>query len=451
MQQVPESLPQQELIDQSDQQPITAPGPDSAETSPIDTAVGLPGDEVLPAEIDTTEPGVVAEAEQQPADEPEPAAEPAVDITQTAPSSTAADPDPVAVVTPPPPVIVAPVIAQTQTRPVPVPTVAGQNPTEEELEAIVSAWIMAWQNKDLGSYFTFYHTDFAPLYQPTRASWRNNRASSISRPATITIETEPLVVASADDLGVRVQFWMNYQAPNYGDRTLKELVIGRDVDGQFRILQEYNRQVTGLPRALTPANQQIAAIPAASSAVSIPPSAVSQGGASVTRTVIAAPVTLLGRVPNNSDPSANSGLSPDEIGGINSFVTGWLTAWQNQDIAAYFGHYQSGFSPAGKTRTQWEQERITRITQPMAIQMSMEDMRILSYNPLRTAVNFSLEYHSSYYADRTLKELVLEQSTTGGWLISSEKNKSVELLPLSRLVGVREVAGLLPLAAPGKL
>lgn len=35
---------------------------------------------------------------------------------------------------------------------------------------------------------------------------------------------------------MQVAFWLNYQSPDYADRTYKELVIGNDVDGSLRIL-----------------------------------------------------------------------------------------------------------------------------------------------------------------------------------------------------------------------
>jgi hypothetical protein len=45
-----------------------------------------------------------------------------------------------------------------------------------------------------------------------------------------------------------------------------------------------------------------------------------------------------------------------------------------------------------------------------------------------------MEYHSSYYADRTRKALRLERSTRGDWEITGERNLQVEALPLARLI-----------------
>jgi hypothetical protein len=45
-----------------------------------------------------------------------------------------------------------------------------------------------------------------------------------------------------------------------------------------------------------------------------------------------------------------------------------------------------------------------------------------------------MEYHSTYYADRTVKDLRLARGAAGQWLIIEERNERVEALPLSRLV-----------------
>lgn len=63
-----------------------------------------------------------------------------------------------------------------------LPVVQGVAPTEANLLAAVEAWVNAWQSQDLDGYFSAYHTDFAPLYQSTRAAWRDNRVRSIQRP-----------------------------------------------------------------------------------------------------------------------------------------------------------------------------------------------------------------------------------------------------------------------------
>src|SRR5690606_24398704 len=115
-----------------------------------------------------------------------------------------------------------------------LPAMQGVAPTEANLLAAVEQWVDAWQAQNLDGYFSAYHTDFAPLYQSTRAAWRDNRVRSIQRPAAITIGLEEFQVVGDAEVGMQVAFWLNYQSPDYADRTYKELVIGNDVDGSLR-------------------------------------------------------------------------------------------------------------------------------------------------------------------------------------------------------------------------
>ncbi len=49
-------------------------------------------------------------------------------------------------------------------------------------------------------------------------------------------------------------------------------------------------------------------------------------------------------------------------------------------------------------------------------------------------MQFSLEYRSAYYADRTLKEVLLRPDQSGNFRIANELNRLVELLPIYRRI-----------------
>lgn len=160
----------------------------------------------------------------------QPAATPAPAATQTPPTPASSEPAPAAAL---------PAAAGSLLQ---LPAVTLQDVTEQNLEGLVRAWSDAWQQQNLEAYFAAYHTDFAPLYQDTRAIWREQRRRSITQAGNIAISVEEFSLAGDTVIGPRVRFWLQYNADGQSSRTLKELVIGHDLDGQLRILQEIDRE-----------------------------------------------------------------------------------------------------------------------------------------------------------------------------------------------------------------
>ena len=403
--------------------------------------------------------GLTGGASQPPAQiaVPEPAA-PVVEepvVTEPAPAVAEtplpAEPEPVqvAVTTPAPAAPAASAPAATPPAPalparIPGPTVT--NGSADELELVIRDWLMAWQDQDVDNFFSYYHTDFAPLYQNTLTDWRSDRQSKISRPASIMIELEDFTVGPTSPLGTKVSFWMTYETPNYADRTLKEVLIGPDLDGQWRILQEYNQEVAQVDpatfRAGLALNQQAPA-PQASGSQG-PQRTQTSGSQGPQRTRITTSALPLSAFPGTVQPPAVSSrgtFSQDQIDEIARFLAAWLTAWQNQDADDYFRYYMPGYKASSMASAEeWRTDRITKINRPARIVLRMDDLQILAGDDDSVRVQLVLEYHSTHYADRTLKEIELRKAESGAWLITMEKNKEVEALPLMRLFPVDSLA-----------
>jgi type II secretory pathway predicted ATPase ExeA len=382
---------------------VTIPTP-AAPVQPVtETPVELPAAETTEAAPATQVPDpaeLLASVEPQAEPiAPTPADEPV--ITQQAP------PQPAPTVTPLP---AQPLVTLNQ---------ANQAPTQAELLAVVDGWLDAWQTQDLDSYFSFYHTDFAPLYQNTRSSWREDRSNSVGNPASIAISSEDFSVTGATINGFSVQFWLNYQSPTYADRTLKELVLGRDTDGQFRILQEINREVTAPTRTF----------------VAVQPAGSNQTGTRFT--AVAAEPIAVGMTAENAVATPNSAQTEE----INNFLLQWLTAWQNKDLNGYFRHYHPQYKSASMATVEaWRNDRILKITRPDTIHIRLEDMDIVDIDNSSSLLTLTMEYHSSFYADRTDKEMRLQRTQDGSWQITLERNIAVVTLPLARLVPTNRVA-----------
>jgi hypothetical protein len=137
------------------------------------------------------------------------------------------------------------------------------------------------------------------------------------------------------------------------------------------------------------------------------------------------------------------GMSPEQVAGnlseqqqqMFNFINNWLISWQDQDVNAYFNHYQDNFMTYNFLSTNaWEQDRMTKINRPSYIELRMSDFEVLQETANEAVIQFSLEYRSAYYADRTLKEVLLTRDNNGNLQISNELNRQIETLPIYRRI-----------------
>lgn len=413
---------------------LQQPEPRTVASFPAPAAEPAPAPSSAVETVATQTPAeTVAAAETTAVDTPADAAEPAESTIAPAVENT--PPPAIATLTPPEPVRVTPPPASSTVSVVPIlPGAALQDLTPEALEDVVRNWLAAWQNKDLDGYFGAYHTDFAPLYQGTRAAWRNNRSNSITRPSAISIALEDFTVSGDSVVGTHVSFWMEYHTATYADRTFKELVISHDLDGSLRILQEINRQVTTLTPSEFVSGPDTSTIAATTPAPGTP---VQRAAASsATSTLVGAPILHgVAITMDSSAVEAPASVSAEQTAELRDFLSSWLNAWKQQDVAAYIRHYHPDFhTSAFASRAAWEADRTRKITRPLAIQIHLQNLQVLAATGSLGDVELLMEYHSSYYADRTRKAMRLERSARGDWQITSERNLQVDALPLARLI-----------------
>ncbi len=118
-----------------------------------------------------------------------------------------------------------------------------------------------------------------------------------------------------------------------------------------------------------------------------------------------------------------------------NFINNWLASWQNQDVNDYFNYYEDNFRAFNFLSTNaWEQDRITKISRPSYIELRMSDFEVLQEPMNEAIIQFSLEYRSAYYADRTLKEVLLTKDNNGNLQIFNELNRQIETLPIYRRI-----------------
>ncbi|PCJ42793.1 MAG: hypothetical protein COA71_04635 [SAR86 cluster bacterium] len=282
----------------------------------------------------------------------------------------------------------------------------------DDVQRVIEQWLQAWQEQDVTAYFSSYHENFEPVSFSSSTTWKNNRQRNILRPTSINISYDEYTVLSRNADSTMLTLRMAYQSSTYADSTLKELGLVRDSQGEWKIIFEENiqverRAVNRVASAQVDDQLDVYLVPSVGSTQSVPVIGMSPG-------------QVAGNLSNRQQQMFN-------------FVNNWLTTWQNQDVDAYFNYYQDNFSTYNfLSPGLWEQDRITKIRRPSYIELRMSDFEVLQETANEAVIQFSLEYRSAYYADRTLKEVLLTRDRNGNLQISNELNRQIETLPIYR-------------------
>ncbi len=171
-------------------------------------------------------------------------------------------------------------------------------------------------------------------------------------------------------------------------------------------------QLAALPK-LQPAQAPAAAVPAAPAQVAVAPArpevapkAAPLADQNNKPTREAAPAA---RKPADQAPPAAQKPAPlvDTTANreVEQAVQAWVSAWGAKDLKSYFAAYARDFDPAGKqSRSQWEEERRTRIEGKASISVKLTDVQTLVRG--NTAlVKFRQDYRANGIAISSRKTL----------------------------------------------
>ena len=421
----------------SPEPPADTPPPAAVDTPAI-AAVTEPEPAPVAAEAPEA-PAVTGETEAEPAPEavaasepePEPAPEPAVAETEPEPvpapviAEAAPDPAPEPVTAEPEPVVTEPEIpapvevAEAEPAPAPAPTIAetprivpASTPPAApatDSRTFVGDWLAAWENQDAAAYLDAYHSAFTPPGGMSLQAWREDRRERISSPGDIDITQESLEVINASNTEATVRVRFTYATPTYSDRTVKELTLAAE-NGDWAIREERNISVETLT-ATSPQTPAARVTP-----VSLTASDDESGFEARIRQVIGMA----------NPPSAQQLDTP-----FGMFINDWLDAWKSQDLEGYFRHYRDEFQPARfDSLSDWRADRIRKINEKRFIEIAFDQFEVLDEDAGSARVRFWLSYASSFYLDRTLKEVVITTGRNGRDLgIVQERNLEVEIIP----------------------
>jgi hypothetical protein len=105
---------------------------------------------------------------------------------------------------------------------------------------------------------------------------------------------------------------------------------------------------------------------------------------------------------------------------LQASIDNWAEHWSTQDVPAYLNSYSEAFDvPGNLTRSQWEDQRKTRLGRPAYISISVDYDSFEMTGADEARVTFEQTYNSDRYNDVTQKFLLLNKQDDQ-WLISAE-------------------------------
>ncbi len=122
-----------------------------------------------------------------------------------------------------------------------------------------------------------------------------------------------------------------------------------------------------------------------------------------------------------SGPAADEPRAQFDAAAVAGFVRAWAQAWSDQDVNAYLGYYSPDFSPADRSRAEWERQRRQRIEGPRFIEVAVESIAVRPAGSGRVQVRFLQRYRSDSFQDTVVKVLDLVRSGDS-WRIDAEES-----------------------------
>lgn len=138
-----------------------------------------------------------------------------------------------------------------------------------------------------------------------------------------------------------------------------------------------------------------------------------------------APLVVAAVEPLDAGESDNAVVVVGQQEPAEKFLQRWAQAWSEQDIDGYLTFYADQFiPPAGLSRSDWEEQRRSRLASPKELVVSLDNLQVTSQDDGRLQVVAIQSYRSDRFADRTRKIFDL-QPTENSWKILRERSLGV--------------------------
>lgn len=123
-------------------------------------------------------------------------------------------------------------------------------PPNDQVEAAVEAWRIAWSTRNMKTYLGAYSESFKPRTDLSRAEWIASRHRNVGGRNSIDVQIKDLHVLALEDGRARVSFLQDYTSGSIREKEEpKTLDLVLDADARWRIVGEWQNDPPPFPGA----------------------------------------------------------------------------------------------------------------------------------------------------------------------------------------------------------
>lgn len=225
--------------------------------------------------------------------------------------------------------------------------------------SFIQSWARAWEKKDILTYISFYSKEYKGT-QNHRGAWEASRQRAFKNNKNISIKLSNIQTYQKGKNRVEVNFTQKYKSDGHTDTGIKELLVEKKAT-DWKIINE-----TWMP----------------------------------------------------ADALANDKSSTDRLKQVTDKLSGWLKAWEHQDVNTYLSFYSNQFKTPKGSRAKWRNTRHRALKANKNLSIQVSNIQT-SQNKNIIELNFIQRFNSKKYSDVGIKELVWIK-TGGDWKILKE-------------------------------
>jgi hypothetical protein len=143
-----------------------------------------------------------------------------------------------AVVPPPLPAPALPVAATTKEETA-APVLPPQKTDDEVAIELIESWRMAWANRDVDAYLSFYSPDFVSSKGLEGDKWAEDRRKNLSSRKQISVNIHELRVERLADDQMQVSFLQDYASGNYRETAQPKTLLLKSQTDRWLIVSEW--------------------------------------------------------------------------------------------------------------------------------------------------------------------------------------------------------------------
>ncbi|MFT4925344.1 MAG: tetratricopeptide (TPR) repeat protein [Phenylobacterium sp.] len=106
------------------------------------------------------------------------------------------------------------------------------------IKKMIIEWAKAWAGRNIKDYFAYYHNDFVPPNNLSRARWETYRGNRLSKPKFINVDLVGVKIKQSSATTATALFEQHYRSNTYSDTVVVQLTLKKHQDKWLIVSEE---------------------------------------------------------------------------------------------------------------------------------------------------------------------------------------------------------------------